>query len=344
MLEKQHRLIDDLMVYGKFAAKTAAYAMTIRDRIISCNATAAAFAVTLPNVSEAEGKSFIIVATVADSTRKITFVNNGAADWSDLGTLELTAPGQRIIFFSDGMRYHVIVDTSSSESRKLIDRFSGDVLIVQNDGTAASGADTEVNVFSSGDLSWNLTNIGTQTVIAPVFSADGLDIGRDQTDNEGTIVDLGITAKSPAAYVIGTDAFYAKLQFAIETVAGSDDCAFGFKIASARQAAIDDETDMAVLNVIAGAIKVETALNNATAVTTDTTDAWADGETHELAVYISAAGIVSYTIDGVAPTVAPTLAVTFDTGDVFVPFIYLIQANADQTDGVDLKYFECGLQ
>jgi hypothetical protein len=101
-------------------------------------------------------------------------------------------------------------------------------------------------------------------------------------------------------------------------VSGSDICAVGFRKTQAYNATFVNYTDKATLNKIGGNINISTAINDAADVDTDTTEDWADGETHILEVYVSAAGVVTYKIDGEAPgTVA---AFTFDATDVVVPF------------------------
>jgi hypothetical protein len=115
----------------------------------------------------------------------------------------------------------------------------------------------------------------------------------------------------------------------------------GFRKAAAYTANIDDYTDFAVLNVISGDIYIETADDNAATTSTDTTDNWADGASKTLEVYVSAAGVVTYKIDGVAPTT--TAAFTFDNGDTVVPFFYFLHA-ADVAGSVLLESWECGLQ
>lgn len=210
-------------------------------------------------------------------------------------------------------------------------------------GGAPTGTAGDENLMMFEDNIFEYHIIGTQTIVAPVHTAAGLNIGMDQTDNDGVEITQGITSRSRAAFVVGTDgSFYAKCQFSIATVAGTDDCVFGFRKAEAYQAGPDAYDEWAGLNVIAGDIKIETELNAGGTDTTDTTDDWADGETHTLEVYVSAAGVVTFKIDGAAPTV--TAAYTFDDGEVVVPFLLMIQANAAQTGVVALKYWECGLQ
>lgn len=208
-------------------------------------------------------------------------------------------------------------------------------------GGAAGGTagDTNVLLLSKTALEYHIK--GTQTITAPSLSATGLDIGMDQTDNDGVELSHGITAKSRHSFTVGTDGpFFLRVKFKIADVSGTDDCAIGFRKAAAYGANIDDYTDMAVLNVISGDINIETILNNAATTTTDTTDNWADGETHTLQVNVSAAGVVTYKLDGAAPTTVA--AFTFDSADTVVPFMFFLHAS-DVAGAVELIEWECGL-
>jgi hypothetical protein len=209
-------------------------------------------------------------------------------------------------------------------------------------GGAATGATGDENRLLLGDEYFEYHILGTQTILFPQKAATGLDISMDQTDNDGVELTNGIVEGCRGAFKIGTDkAFYAKCKFSIVDVSGTDDCAFGFRKAADYTANIDDYTDFACLNVISGDIKIETALNNAATTTTDTTDNWADGETHTLEVYVSAAGVVTYQIDGEAPTT--TAAFTFDDADVVVPFFYFLHAT-DVAGAVTLLEWEVDFQ
>jgi len=205
--------------------------------------------------------------------------------------------------------------------------------------TGATG-DENVMMLPEGILEWHV--LGTQTILAPEPVATGLNVSMDAVDNDGAEFCPGILAGNRCAFTVGDDpAFYARMKFSIADVGDTDDCAFGFRKVEAYQADIDDYDEMAALNVISGDIKIETILNNATTVTTDTTDNWADGETHELAVYVDADGVVTYEIDGAPPST--TAEFTFDDGEVVVPFFYFLHAAAS-TAGIIFQEFECGLQ
>jgi len=92
------------------------------------------------------------------------------------------------------------------------------------------------------------------------------------------------------------------------------------------------------LNVISGDIYIETILNNAATVSTDTTQNWANTESHELRVDVDADGVATFMIDGAEPTV--TASVTLDAGDSMIPFMFFLQANASQAGAIVLEEFE----
>ena len=82
-------------------------------------------------------------------------------------------------------------------------------------------------------------------------------------------------------------------------------------------------------------------LNAGGGVLTNTTDLWGgDAATKTLKVLVSAAGVVTYTINGAAPTV--THAFTFDAADVVVPYIR-IEHSASPTE-VNLISMKIGYQ
>ncbi len=190
---------------------------------------------------------------------------------------------------------------------------------------AATGTTGDVNFCSVGGHIFEIHVKGTQTILGPRRTATGLEVTQDQTDNDGVEYTLGTLGRGPCVFTCGTSgAFSFSLKFKITDVSGTDDCCVGFRKVEAYQAAVDNYDEAAFLNVILGDINIETILNNAATTTTDTTNNWADGETHTLKVSVSAARAVTYLIDGVAPLV--TAAYSFDSGEVVIPFFYFLQA------------------
>ena len=189
---------------------------------------------------------------------------------------------------------------------------------------------------------------GTQTIDGPAIAATGMNYEGDAADDEGFQWAMSYPGckgiDQVDSFEVGVQGFYAKLKFSIEDVSITDDCAFGFRLKSqASNAALDNYTDVACLNVITdGSVYVESILNNASTVTTDTTDGWGDGESHELEIRISKAGVASYRLDGRAVSTSPTADVTFDAGDVFTPFMFMLHASAATCD-IILQELETGL-
>jgi hypothetical protein len=210
-------------------------------------------------------------------------------------------------------------------------------------GGAAGGTAGNVNVLILPTTAFEYAILGTQTITAPVITVNGLNLGSmDQTANDGLELNHGVLTSQPTAFKVGTDpAFFFRVRFTIADVSGTDDCAIGFRQCEANQANVDDYQNMAVLNVISGNIFIETILANAATVSTDTTNNWADTETHELMVLVSETGAVTYTIDGSAPLV--TAADSFPAATFVMPFVYFLQ-DTDIAGAVPVAVWECGYQ
>ena len=197
---------------------------------------------------------------------------------------------------------------------------------IANTGAAPVGTDTATNIMQcqEGEVRY-IYNIGTQTIIAPRMEAEGLLVSLDQTDNEGCEINFGVLTNSKHAYTIGTSpAFYCQYEFTLADVTGCDPVGIGFRKQEANNSVLESYTDFAWIGVsesdTTAVVSLKTRLNSGSVTTTNTTDAWADGETHTLAVFVDGSGNVTYTIDGVAPTA--TAAFQFDTGDVVMPFFH----------------------
>lgn len=231
---------------------------------------------------------------------------------------------------------------ASNNKRYCLEEFKVQPVCTLINATTAgpSGTADTANTAQFGSNVFEYVAKGTQTIIGlGSLSTTGCSVAGDQTDNDGREIAFagGITSRALRAYTVGS-AFYARLKFSIATVLGTDDCAFGFRKAEAYQTNLDDYDEMAVLNVISGNINIETILNGAGTATTDTTENWADGETHELRVNVAADGAVTFAVDGNAPTT--TAAFSFDAGEVVIPFMFFLQANAAQTGAMNLIEFE----
>jgi hypothetical protein len=176
-------------------------------------------------------------------------------------------------------------------------------------------------------------------------------IPNDNTDNDGIEITQGITGNYPMSFTVGTDGpIKLSVKMTVPDVSDYDVCFVGFRKIEAYTAAVQahaelgtDYTDIAGLNVNAGDIFSITRLNTGTAVLTDTTNDWADAASITLSVFVSAAGVVTFQIDGAAPTVN-TNTLTMDTGDVIIPtLIFTKNAGAASDTPPILQTYECGI-
>jgi hypothetical protein len=217
--------------------------------------------------------------------------------------------------------------------------------MMQSDGTAYDATADVLNLGYTQELTFGQVGIVGQT-LPPVMDANGLNIGQDQTDNDGTEIFTGMLGASGRPFIIGDDpAFYAECRFQVADVSGSDDLHFGLRRVEAVNGTFDNYLDLVSLgwnySANPAAIKIETILNNGATTSTDTTDTLADGTEVIFRVNVSAAGVVTYLIDGVAPTA--TAAFTFDDGDPVIPFFHLIQ-HGDLTEAVSIARWDVGFQ
>ena len=219
-------------------------------------------------------------------------------------------------------------------------------------GAATSNADNAVNHFMAGNRCvFEMINSAVNSDVTFTRTATGWTIPNDNTGDDGVELGLGILAAGPGAFTVGTDpAFQLSVKFTIPDVSDYDVAAVGFRKQAAYTAAIEahaelgtDYTDIACLNVNAGDIYTVTRINSATATLTDTTDNWADTNSKTLTVKVSGAGVVTFEIDGAAPT-TNTNTLTFDDGDVVIPFVAFTKVATDADTPPTLETFLLGYQ
>jgi hypothetical protein len=229
-------------------------------------------------------------------------------------------------------------------------------------GGAAAGTDNTVTNCQVGPYTLEVRNEQLNGDITFTRNAAGWVIPNDNTDNDGVEIGFGVaettTNNGQSVFTIGTDpAFKLSVKFTIPDVSDYDVCAIGFRKAAAYGDAPNAPTifssavlytDAAGFNVNAGDIytftgKNQTGGGTGTYTATDTTDNWADGESHTLTVLVSASGVVTFQIDGAAPTVN-TNTLTFDSGDEIIPFILMTKGAAASDTPPILTTLYCGLQ
>lgn len=331
---------------GKYVSKTTTYTMALSDMTVRCSTAAGAWTLTLPNAGASAGIPYMIML---DTSAALGAVSN-ALTIAPLG-IRMYRPGQFVNLMSDGVRYHILghnLGRTNIPTKGFFERWElPPVMAGYTKGGIPSGVtgDNNIMLCASGNVFVHNVKV-TQTLLGPIWLAPGLDISQDLTDNDGIEYTTTVVAGSgnPTYFTVGTDAaFFCRALINVADVSGTDDLAVGFRKLEAMQAAIDNYDEMAAIGLsnATGDIALETILNNAATTTTDTTNDWADAETHSLEVRVSSAGVVTYLLDGVAPTTVA--AFSFDIGEVVVPFIHLLHATT--TPGsVKLYEWECNYQ
>mgnify|MGYP001575098934 CR=1 FL=1 len=256
-------------------------------------------------------------------------------------------PGLKDRHFSDtaGIRKHKL----ALNDRYFYDNFKGRPLCAKTNGAgAATGTAGDENVCYTGKNCFEYFIIGTQTVVAPVIGASGLDIKLDDgaAGADGAEFSLGITAQSPAAYTVGTDEFYLKLKVKVTDQSGLATFFTGFRLAEAGQAAITGYDTYGAIGykrvnaATTGDVYIASELDGDANADVDTTNDFVEGTSYTFGVYVDKGGNFTYTIDGVAPTTTEKLQAT--SGDVMVPF-FRFTDHTDTPGAVLIEEFECGL-
>lgn len=228
----------------------------------------------------------------------------------------------------NGFQYSASINRRVWDNQFAFENFVQNPVVSALGGGASSGVTGATNVmeFTWSDFEYNIK--GTQTITAPVIALvsetiSGLNCEMDQTANDGVEICGGILSGSPTAFKVGAaTAFYFRARLTLSNPLNTDDCAVGFRKQEAYQANIDDYADMAVLNVIAGNIKIETIKGGAATVTTDTTDDFAASAIMDLEVKVDSEGAVTYSINGEEPTV--TAAYSFTDALFVTPFFFFL--------------------
>lgn len=263
---------------------------------------AQAAASTQTTTPSKDGRNKRLLQRLGGSTAVVNEISDNLA-WSDL--------------VSRGAEYKILFDGGAAK----------EYAHYKNDGQygAFSGTAQHVNLAHTGVYKL-LVSLGVTGTIIPAMEATGLDITEDASAAANDAVELvgGILGASGRPMVIGEDPeFEFCVDAKITDVDGSDFFAIGLREVEAFAAAHTTYTDFAAIGSVSGDIKITTDLADAGEVTTDTTDDWGDLAQKELCVRVTSAGVVTYTIAGVAPTT--TAAYTFADGLLVVPFVYLLQ-------------------
>lgn len=215
-------------------------------------------------------------------------------------------------------------------------------------GAAPTGSNGDLNLMYMQDgCLMEQFIIGAQTIIAPRMTANGLDIALDNTSSEGAEYNFGARSNAKHVYTIGTDAaFFAEATFYVEDISGCLPLVIGFRKVEANNATIASYTDYAAIGLYdttsSTNVVMLTELNSGGQTATDSTDAWGgDTSAQSVGIYVSAAGVVTFTVGGSAASTAPSF--TFDSGDEVMFFCHFLNGG-DVAGEVALSSLKIGYQ
>lgn len=222
------------------------------------------------------------------------------------------------------------------------------------DGVAYTGATNILHYLTTpGGRVLGAYPLGAgQTLLPNVVVANGLNIGGDQTDNEGFELFSHFMMASGKPFVAGTDAaFYFTCKFEITDADGLDTLVVGFRQAEAVQNPYTGYTEYVGLGLNTAAdpmaVKIITEKAGGGTTVTDTMQTLAQSTAVQFKVLVSAAGVVTYQHDIAVPgtLAAPTAtaAITLTSTCPVIPFFHFLHDTAI-ADQVIIHKWDAGYQ
>lgn len=212
----------------------------------------------------------------------------------------------------------------SSDPKTLGEFFDSPIVFQDPLGAAPSGTADILGWQLSNYTAMNRTNIGTQTIVAPVLDSTGLLIDQDDTAGDGSHTSANQQTLGGQEFTVGTDEFSV---FCRVVAADWTDTQFmvGFRKKAVYTANYNDYTDLAAIGGGAAdgdSITTQGILNNAATVATDTGVNFADGVSIDLWIKVALDGTVTAYANGVSYPIysVGTTTLVLDAGDVMIPF------------------------
>ena len=293
--------------------------------------------------------AFAAIGTGSGLTSNGILLGGGASGFSS--TAALTS-GQSLVGVTGSAP---IAQTVSNSKVTSVPLFGAIPIASANTGGAAVVTINHTNLwaFPQWGAYFEAYNTVALQVIVPALSTTalkGLNLDSATDANSAAIeITEGISLSAKNLFTIGTSpAFYVQATFSVATLADVTDLIVGFRAVSAYQATVfgaSGYTDYAFLGILgggtAGEFQIQTQVGSAANVVTDTTQKATAATNFTIRVNVSAAGVVTYLINGSAPTA--TAAYTFTSALQVIPCIYYQAASGGHAEA-DLVSYQCGLQ
>jgi hypothetical protein len=308
-----------------------------------------------------DGEIYVVRAAATEPDVQFWSANSSA--WHSVAQVDLAETFNAAVAFTGATTHNGDVTLGSDEidtvtvnapmTRPIHRDDFCNVGVVQNDDTAESGTDTEINLIHTSQTRDGYYQFIEQTatlgLALEVAAGCGLDVSGDVTANDGHEIKFVRTPLLGVGRTLtGMAAFYFEISITITDISTFDgDWATGVMLPEAQQDPPQhDGLDTYVLFTLsdnAGDLDVEGDNGGGGETNDDTGVTWADGETHVLRIEISDDGTAAY-VDGTAITLTNVNAASewFDTGDPILPFYYHTQGAEGAASGVVINYVEWG--
>jgi len=230
-----------------------------------------------------------------------------------------------------------------NDPRSVIEFFDKPLVIQGPLGAAPAGTANVLGWILSPYGSLNHTNIGTQTIVAPVLDATGLLIDQDDTATEGAHYSANQQTLGVQSFIVGKTEFSVSARVVMADVLNSH-FQLGFRKKAVYAADYNDYTDLASIGTrvsgALGAIATAGILNNAATVNTVSTDVLVNAVSADMVVKVAIDGTVTCLVNNVSYPVysAGTTALVFDAGDEMIPFFQHVNINSANA-GVSISRF-----
>ena len=221
--------------------------------------------------------------------------------------------------------FHKLIFNGYKDDPKTVIEFFDRPIVFQDPlGAAPSGTADTLGWMLSPYGSLNRTNIGTQTIVAPVLDATGLLIDQDDTTTEGAHYSANQQTLGSQQFIVGTDEFSVVARVVMGDWTDSH-ILVGFRKKAVYAADYNDYTDLGAIGSGAAAgdtITTTGILNNAATVATASAVSFVDATSVEFRVKVAIDGTVTAYVDGVSYPIysVGTTTLIFDSGDAMIPF------------------------
>lgn len=212
----------------------------------------------------------------------------------------------------------------SGDPSTVIEWFDKPIVFQDPLGAAPTGTANTLGWQLSPYGALNRTNIGTQTIVAPVLNATGLLIDQDDTAGDGSHTSANQQTLGIQSFIVG------KTEFSVSATVVMGDWTdshllIGFRKKAVYTADYNDYTDLAAIGSGAAAgdtITTTAILNNAATVATASAASFTDAVSAELRVMVDINGTVTAYVNGTSYPIysAGTTAMVFDVDDEIIPF------------------------